>query len=144
MQVGTISNKVCSVAGQIGTITSDSVSCLCACTTGGDRESMVDDENGTCKAICNTNNSKVVSCTGKPDNSIYHSAAAITQTRNGGGWTPSAIASYNTTASTSECRFTCESGYTRNGTTCIPLNCAASYQCFTKPGGGFSEGELVG
>lgn len=36
-----------------------------------------------------------------------------------GSWSPSTIFTYNTTPSTSECRFVCETGYNRNGSACV-------------------------
>ncbi|HOW51312.1 MAG TPA: DUF1566 domain-containing protein [bacterium] len=50
-------------------------------------------------------------CTGKPANSMYNTATAITQTWDGDSWEPSTTAAYNEESSATECRFKCEDYY---------------------------------
>jgi hypothetical protein len=69
----------------------------------------------------NCTETRIVSCTGKPDNAIWNTATSITQIGNGSNWTPSNVGIYNITASTTECRFTCPGGTLWNGTNCIPI-----------------------
>jgi uncharacterized repeat protein (TIGR02543 family) len=66
--------------------------------------------------------SHTISCIGLPvANASWNTTSSITQTRNGDEWLPTAIGSYNTTASDNECRFTCNENYTYSGgdNTCI-------------------------
>ncbi|MDR0859772.1 MAG: hypothetical protein LBO09_02020 [Candidatus Peribacteria bacterium] len=120
VQVGAVGNSSSCTVGQIGTISSGSTTCLCACTSNGAWKSMVDDENGTCEMVCNKDSLRSASCTGKPDNSSYNTATSVIQTLHGGVWTPSTVATYNITPSTTECRYTCNPGYVRNGSLCAP------------------------
>ena len=73
-------------------------------------------------------------CSGKPANSSWNSVSSYTQTWNGNGWSPAASsASYNTTASTTECRFKCNEHYNWNST---DKKCDAAIQqgdCSPKP-----------
>lgn len=72
-------------------------------------------ENSECVSNIKTN----VACSGLPTNAVWNSASTITQTWNGSNWIPSTIGSYNTEASTSECRYKCASGYIRENDSCI-------------------------
>ncbi|MDR3168656.1 MAG: hypothetical protein LBU27_02660 [Candidatus Peribacteria bacterium] len=65
--------------------------------------------------------SHIVFCIGLPENASWNTATSITQTWNGDEWTPTAVGSYNTTGSNSECKFTCNENYTYNGgnNTCV-------------------------
>ena len=72
-------------------------------------------ENSACVSNTKTN----VACTGLPENSVWNTASTITQTWNGSTWTPSTTGVYNETESTTECRFKCASGYTRENNSCI-------------------------
>ena len=67
-------------------------------------------------------------CTGLPANAQWNSVSEITQTWNGNGWTPSTIGTYNTSASTSECRFKCNENYNWDSSTstCIAATKPAS------------------
>jgi len=90
------------------------------------------DEN-TCGFKCNTNytwngsicaaDTRVVSCTGLPANAEWNTVSSITQTWNGSAWAPSSTGTYNTTPSTTECRFKCVSGHSWNGSACIAAYC---------------------
>ncbi len=62
--------------------------------------------NSVCKA-----DSKVSNCTGLPENAMWNTVSTISQTWNGEDWQPSTAGIYNTTASTTECRFKCEENY---------------------------------
>lgn len=66
--------------------------------------------------ISNTRTSQA--CIWKPANSIYNTATSITQTWSGTLWTPSITAVWNTTASTTECRFTCNTWFTHQSGAC--------------------------
>ena len=64
----------------------------------------------TCKA-----DSKVSYCTGLPEHASWNTASSITQTWNGYSWAPSTTGTYNESASSSECRFICNTNYNWNG-----------------------------
>ncbi|HOW50437.1 MAG TPA: lectin-like protein [bacterium] len=66
-------------------------------------------------------------CTGKDANSTYNTATTITQTWNGSAWTPSEVATHNDAPSTTECRYTCNSGYPWDGAACNPCQTGWSY-----------------
>lgn len=58
-------------------------------------------------------------CADKPENSTWNSVSSYTQTWDGTGWSPTAsTTSYNETASSTECRFKCNSGYEWDETKC--------------------------
>ncbi|MBQ3369361.1 leucine-rich repeat domain-containing protein [bacterium] len=63
--------------------------------------------------------SRAVSCNSLPSNASWNSVSKILQSYTGSSWTPSSTGSYNTTPSTTECRFKCNSGYVWNGSACI-------------------------
>lgn len=67
-------------------------------------------------------------CTGLPANAQWNSVSEITQTWNGNGWAPSTTGTYNTSASTSECRFKCNENYNWDSSTstCIAATKPAS------------------
>ena len=72
-------------------------------------------------------------CTGKPANSSWNTASQIKQTWNGEEWYPSTTAVYNTNASTTECRFKCNTNYSWNSAN---LTCVLTTQqgnCSAKP-----------
>lgn len=71
-------------------------------------------DNTTCKA-----DSQDSPCTGRPENAEWNSVSTITQTWNGSSWQPTTTGSYNTTASTQECRFKCVEDYFWNGSKCV-------------------------
>lgn len=83
---------------------------------------------GLCSFICDTNytwdgdsceaNTQNTTCTSLPNNASWNTVNSLTQTWDGSSWTPSALGTYNTTPSTSECRFTCDSGYLWDGDSC--------------------------
>lgn len=62
--------------------------------------------------------SKSSSCNSKPSNTSWNSVSSITQYKNSGNWEPSLTPTYNTTASTSECRFKCSTWYGWDGDSC--------------------------
>ena len=58
-------------------------------------------------------------CTGLPDNAIWNSVSSITQNWNPfDGWQPLTIGVYNTTESSTECRFKCDDNYFWNNSEC--------------------------
>lgn len=75
--------------------------------------------------VCSTSNpypiTRNASCDAIPAHTIYNTTSTIVQTQasSGAAWLPSTTSVYNTTASTTECRFVCESGYNWNGSACV-------------------------
>lgn len=65
------------------------------------------------------NQSKTSSCNAKPSNTSWNSVSSITQYKNSGNWEPSLTPTYNSAASTSECRFKCSTWYDWNGSSCV-------------------------
>ncbi|MBR6421466.1 LamG domain-containing protein [bacterium] len=85
-----------------------------------------------CRYKCNTNytwtdnsyckaDSHSADCSAKPANTDWNTVSSITQTWNGSSWQPSATSVYNTTASSTECRYKCiNSFHTENsGVSCV-------------------------
>jgi hypothetical protein len=75
--------------------------------------------NNTCIA-----NTQTVLCTGLPSNASWNTSSDITQTWNGSIWIPTTTGSFDLTASSSECRFKCNTNYIRSGSSCVQLTCA--------------------
>ena len=75
----------------------------------------------TCRA-----DSKMSSCTGLPAHASWNTVSSIMQTWNGYSWVPSATGTYSEYASSSECRFKCDTNYKWNG-----YGCAAATQTAT-------------
>ena len=98
--------------------------------------------NLECRFICNTNytynswtntcepNTQLVNCIWNPSNSYFHNAN-ITQTWNWSNWLPNSTSSYSLTPIANECRYTCSSNYSWNGSSCVPSTQTAS--CSSKP-----------
>lgn len=59
-------------------------------------------------------NSRTISCSWLPANASWNTATSISQIWNGTSWTPNDIWVYNIVASSSECRFVCNAGFTYN------------------------------
>ena len=57
-------------------------------------------------------------CTGLPANASWNTVSSIDQSWDGSAWVPSTTGVYNTVASTTECRFICDTNYTWNGSVC--------------------------
>jgi hypothetical protein len=69
--------------------------------------------------------SKVSACTGlPPSNASWNIVPTIVQNWNGTAWTPSLTGSYNTGASSTECRFKCNANFIWNGSSCVQPSCA--------------------
>lgn len=95
---------------------------------------------GICTFDCDTNytwsggtsscmaNSQSMSCIGLPSNGVWNTVSSIIQTWNGSSWIPSTTGIYNTSASTTNCNYTCNAGFhTENaGVSCVSStqNCA--------------------
>ncbi|MFA5917529.1 MAG: prepilin-type N-terminal cleavage/methylation domain-containing protein [Candidatus Gracilibacteria bacterium] len=91
-----------------------------------------------CNYICDTNytwdgstcvaNTQTYTCLAKPvTGTVWNTVDHYTQTWNGTAWLPAVTTTaYNTTGSTSACNYTCDTGYTWNGTTCVVLDPLAS------------------
>jgi prepilin-type N-terminal cleavage/methylation domain-containing protein len=71
---------------------------------------------------------KTVSCTWKPTGSVYNTATDITQTWDWNNWLPNTESTYNTDASTSECRYKCDTNYTRDWSSCLEV---INWVCWT-------------
>ena len=68
-----------------------------------------------CKADTQT-----YTCPSKPANSSWNSVSSYTQTWNGSDWSPAASeATYNEEATTTECRFKCNTNYYWDGSACV-------------------------
>ena len=90
-------------------------------------------EGGACASSAD----KTYNCTGLIDNAEWNSVGAYTQSWDGSAWTPAASsATYNTTPSTTECRYKCKSGYTYEGGKCINKK---TVSCGTIPAGGMAN-----
>lgn len=63
-------------------------------------------------------NKKTLDCDGLPIGAIWNTATSITQTWNGTEWVPSNQGTYNTTSSSYECRYKCDTNYTWDGSIC--------------------------
>ncbi len=80
-----------------------------------------------CKVNYNWNSStstcdaakQTVNCTAKPANAVWNTVSTVTQTWNGSAWVPSNISTYNTTASTNECRYKCDIDYYWYNSECL-------------------------
>ena len=88
------------------------------------------DTNINVRCVRREAESRESNCTGLIENSVWNTATQITQTWDWetAGWTPSPEGSYNTVASSSECRFKCEDNYFWNGSShclnpCEPNPC---------------------
>ena len=80
-----------------------------------------------CRFICNSNytweestftcvaNTQESDCIGLPNDAQWNAATRISQTWSGTEWLPTASGSYNETASTTECRFTCNEDHFWDG-----------------------------
>lgn len=66
---------------------------------------------GECVAATRT-----VNCTTLPFGAQWNAVSSITQTWNGETWIPSNTTTYNTTQSSTECRYKCKTNYTWNST----------------------------
>jgi hypothetical protein len=87
-------------------------------------------DTNSCRYTCATNytwnssscvaDTRTYTCTGNPANSSWNTVSSITQTWNGTDWTPAGTANYGG-PSTTECYYTCDSGYTYSGGSCIVI-----------------------
>ncbi len=96
----------------------------------------------SCQYKCNTNYSwdgdsceadtRTFSCSSKPSNSVWNTVSSYTQTWTGSAWSPSdSTTSYNTSASTTECRFKCADDYHWDGSSCV--SDTRTFICIAKP-----------
>lgn len=77
-------------------------------------------------------NTRTASCTGLPANASWNTASSITQTWNGSAWTPLTAATYNTTGSTTECRYQCSANFYWYNSACV--QCYDNAHCNTGAG----------
>ncbi|MDR2541272.1 MAG: hypothetical protein LBD11_05960 [Candidatus Peribacteria bacterium] len=89
---------------------------------------------------------RTFTCTAKPaSNTQWNTVSSYTQTQINGVWTPAdSTTQYNSEASATSCRYTCASGYIRNGSSCQKSSCdARSYsvgsRTYTLPSIGHGE-----
>ncbi|MBO7127005.1 DUF1566 domain-containing protein [bacterium] len=101
-------NPCNSIENSTGDCTVNGTGYICGCNT---HYTWVD---SLCKA-----EERAKPCTGKPENASWNTASQIKQTWNGEDWYPSTAGVYNTNASTTECRFKCDTGYNWNGSACV-------------------------
>ena len=83
--------------------------------------SISTDTNVNVRCVRRESESRESNCTGLIENSVWNTTSQITQTWDWetAGWTPSPEGSYNTVASSSECRFKCDSSSFREGSKCL-------------------------
>ena len=81
------------------------------------------------RAAQESSGERPANCTGLPANAEWNTASTITQTWNGSEWLPSATGVYSETASSTECRFKCVSGYEWNGTQCVSNSSLPHPEC---------------
>lgn len=72
-------------------------------------------------------NTRTQACTGLLTNASWNTVSSITQTWNGSSWTPSTAGTYNTTGSTTECRYQCSASFYWNNTACV--QCTDNAHC---------------
>jgi len=83
-------------------------------------------ETGTISSDLETADYRKVPCTGLEANAEWNTASELTQHWNGSSWSnTSTTGTYSTTASTTECRFKCKSGYVRENNACIKTRVVA-------------------
>jgi len=84
--------------------------------------------SGTCEG-----NTQTFTCADKPAiGTIWNSVSSFTQVWTGSAWSPAdSITSYNTSASDTECRYTCAENYTWNGSVCVADT--KTFNCADKP-----------
>ncbi|MDD5212827.1 MAG: type II secretion system protein [Candidatus Gracilibacteria bacterium] len=76
--------------------------------------------------IPSTPTTQTYTCTGLPTNASWNIVSSYTQTWDGTSWSPAnSTATYNTTASTTSCNYTCNTGYTWDNTNCYKLACTS-------------------
>lgn len=80
-----------------------------------------------------TPNTKTVNCYNLADNAQWNTVSKILQTWNGGAWLPGEEGTYNTNASTSECRYKCKTGFGWDGDFCMA---SKDGECGTSAGNG--------
>jgi len=94
--------------------------------------------NGTCDGWVTANNcTRTYDCTVKPaTGTLWNTVSSYTQTWNGSAWTPAddTTTEYNTTGSTTDCRYICAANYTWDGTACAANT--RTYTCPAKPATG--------
>ena len=60
---------------------------------------------------CLLDTTRYIACTGLPENASWNTVFGISQSYDGEKWYPSEIGTYNKTASSTECRFVCNTNY---------------------------------
>lgn len=70
--------------------------------------------------------SKTVNCINLADNAQWNTTSSILQTWNGSTWLPNEDGAYDTTPSSSECRYKCSTGFGWDGNFCVA---SANGQC---------------
>lgn len=101
---------------------SSTTNCYYKCSTGYHREG----------SAC-VSNTRVESCTGLPSNASWNTVSSIDQNWSGSAWSPTTAGTYNTTGSTTECRYQCKTNYTWNSGTSTCVADTRSANCDSKP-----------
>ncbi len=97
------------------TITATKTNYTCTTTTQWPASLVANTTNIAWNCVANT---QTYTCPAKPANSSWNTVWSYTQTWNGSAWLPAnSTTSYNISASTTECRYTCDSWYFNNGWT---------------------------
>lgn len=116
------SNPCSGLANSNGSCTIAGSNYVCGCNTHYTWTGSV------CKA-----EEQVKNCTGKPENASWNTASQIKQTWDGEEWYPSTTAVYNTNASTTECRFKCNTNYSWNSSNSTCVLTTQQGTCSAKP-----------
>jgi hypothetical protein len=93
-----------------------------------------------CRFRCNPNyswiassnscvaNTQPATCASAPLNATLYTASTFTQTRNGSNWAPSNAVSHESVTGSTHCKFRCNNGFTRNGSSCVANTVTATCQ----------------
>ena len=78
---------------------------------------------------------RTYTCASKPQSNetVYNTVSSYTQTWNGSAWSPAddGTTEYNTTASSTSCRYKCNTNYNWNGSSCVAAT--RTFTCASKP-----------
>ena len=76
-------------------------------------------DTSNCQPEPEIGDTREAGCTGLPVHASWNTVSSITQTWNGNEWIPSTKATFNTSASKTECRFVCNENYSWNKSKCV-------------------------
>ncbi len=112
----------CNSSGQVTMTSNKTCTATFTCATNYTWNSG----SGTCVA-----NTRMYTCPAKPTNgTAWNTVSQYQQTWSGSAWLPASdlTTEYNTSGSTTSCRFTCASGYTWGGYSCSTFIIGQTYQ----------------